>query len=104
WGKSFKAPTLLQRYSTQTGIYYPASAFGAGYPTDATALWLSGGNADLRPERARTWSASLAFHPEALPQLETELTWFDIDYTERVLQPITTYNVLGNQIYTDFVD
>ncbi|KZC19629.1 TonB-dependent receptor [Rhodanobacter denitrificans] len=103
WGESFKAPTLYQHYSTQTAIYYPASTFGAGYPTDATALWLSGGNADLRPERARTWSASLAFHPEALPQLETELTWFDIDYTERVLQPITSYNVFGNPIYADFV-
>jgi len=104
WGKSFKAPTLLQRYSTQTAIYYPASAFGTGYPADATALWLSGGNANLRPERARTWSATLAFHPEALSGLDTELTWFDIDYTQRVLQPITTYDVLGNRTYADFVD
>ncbi len=103
WGKSFKAPTLVQRYLAQNAIYYPASTFGTGYPTDATALWLSGGNANLRPERARTRSASLAFHPEALPQLETELTWFDIDYTERVLQPITTYRVFGNPIYADFV-
>jgi len=104
WGKSFKAPTLEQRYSTQTAIYYPASTFGAGYPTDATALWLSGGNADLHPERARTWSASLVFHPEALSNLDTELTWFDIDYTQRVLQPITTSDVFGNPIYVDFVD
>ena len=103
WGKSFKAPTLLQRHMSQNAIYYPAATFGTGYPADATALWLSGGNADLRPERARTWSASLAFHPEALPQLETELTWFDIDYTKRVLQPITSYNVFGNPIYVDFV-
>lgn len=105
WGKSFKAPTLLQRSSIQTGIYYTAATFGGeDYPNDATALWLSGGNATLRPERARTWSASLAFHPEALPGLEAELTWFDIDYVQRVLKPITTYDVLGNQIYTDFVD
>jgi outer membrane receptor protein involved in Fe transport len=104
WGKSFKAPTLYQRYAGQSAIYYTAAALGGiGYPTDATALWLSGGNADLRPERARTWSASLGFHPKALPQLEMELTWFDIDYTERVLQPITTYNVFGNPIYADFV-
>jgi len=104
WGKSFKAPTLLQRHSSQSAFYYPAATFGTGYPSDATALWLYGGNADLRPERARTWSASLAFHPEALPQLETELTWFDIDYTQRVLQPIITYDVFGNPIYANFVD
>jgi outer membrane receptor protein involved in Fe transport len=104
WGKSFKAPTLLQRYSTQMAIYYAAATFGGtGYPGDATVLWLSGGNANLRPERARTWSASLAFHPEAMPGFDAELTWFDIDYSERILQPITTYDVLGNQAYVDFV-
>lgn len=106
WGKSFKAPTLVQRYYTQFAVYYPAATLGRGYPADATALWLSGGNADLHPERARTWSASLAFHPEALSGLEMELGWFDIDYSARVVQPITTANddVLGNPIYADFID
>lgn len=104
WGKSFKAPTLLQRYLAQSALYYPAGEFGTGYPTDATTLYLSGGNTDLRPERARTWSASLALHPESLTGLEAELTWFDIDYTERVLQPITGSAVLGNPIYAKFVD
>ncbi|HWG87267.1 MAG TPA: TonB-dependent receptor [Candidatus Acidoferrales bacterium] len=105
WGKSFKAPTLFQRHFAQNAIYYPAGTFGAGYPADATALWLSGGNADLRPERARTWSASLAFHPEALTGLEAELTWFSIDYAERVVYPIsTTHDVFGNPIYAEFVD
>lgn len=106
WGKSFKAPTLVQRYYAQFAVYYPAATLGRGYPADATALWLSGGNPDLRPEQARTWSSSLAFHPEALSNLETELTWFDIDYTARVVQPITTANdsVLGNAIYADFIN
>ena len=105
WGKSFKAPTLEQRYRADNTLYYPAATFGGtGYPADATILWRSGGNTDLRPERARTWSASLAFHPEALSGLEAELTWFDIDYTARVLQPITIYDVLGNPIYKEFVD
>jgi len=107
WGKSFKAPELVQRYYTQFAVYYPAATLGGtGYPADATALWLSGGNTNLRPERAQTWSASLAFHPKALPQLETELTWFDIDYSARVVQPITLANdsVLANPIYADFID
>jgi outer membrane receptor protein involved in Fe transport len=105
WGKSFKAPTLLQRYSSQTATYYPAATVGAGYAADATALLLGGGSLDLSPERARTWSASLVFHPEALPGLNTELTWFDIDYTQRILQPIPSpYGLFGNPIYADFVD
>lgn len=105
WGKSFKAPTLDQRYFVTNALYYTAATFGgAAYPTDAAVLGLSGGNPDLHPERARTWSASLAFHPQVLPQLETELTWFDIDYAQRVVTPITNADVLGNPIYADFVD
>src|SRR5690606_27385413 len=83
---------------------YPAAALGgAGYPAGATVLYLAGGNPDLNPERARTWSASLAFHPEALPGLEAELTWFDIDYTDRVERPINPGQALSNPLYADFI-
>jgi outer membrane receptor protein involved in Fe transport len=105
WGKSFKAPTLLQRYESRIAYLWSASATGAsGVPTDATALESYGGNADLRPERARTWSASLALHPETLPGLDAELTWFDIDYTDRVVQPVVYQQALSNPAYADFVD
>lgn len=106
WGKSFKAPTLLQRYQTVFAYLYPAATLGGtGYPTDATAFDLIGGNPDLEPERARTWSASLAYHPEALPGLEAELTWFDIDYIDRVRRPFTSYTqALSNPIYARFIE
>lgn len=106
WGKSFKAPTLLQQYSIQA-IYLasPVNYGGRGYPADATVLLRYGGNTDLRPERARTWSTSLAFHPEKLPGLETELTWFDIDYTNRIVTPASSgADMLSNPIYAAFID
>jgi outer membrane receptor protein involved in Fe transport len=105
WGKSFKEPTLFQGYLGQFSYLYPVAVFGSiGYAPDATALYLNGGNLALTPERATTWSASIAFHPEALPRLETEFTAFHIDYTDRIIQPITDIaGVLTNPIYTDFV-
>jgi iron complex outermembrane recepter protein len=105
WGKSFKAPTLLQRYQDKTAFLWSASTVGAsGSPADATALMSYGGNADLHAERARTWTASLALHPEALPGLEAELTRFDIDYTDRVIEPVNYLQALSNPAYADFVD
>ncbi|MEY2115619.1 MULTISPECIES: TonB-dependent receptor [Rhodanobacter] len=106
WGKSFKAPTLLQRYGNKYAYLFSASAVGAsGSPTDATVLLSSGGNTtDLRAERARTWTTSLALHPESLPGLDAELTWFDIDYTDRVVQPVAYQQALSNPAYVDFVD
>ncbi|MCD9033793.1 TonB-dependent receptor [Luteimonas sp. Y-2-2-4F] len=102
WGKSFKAPTLYQRYIGQGGYLYPATTFGG--PAGATALYINGGNPDLQPERARTLSASVAFHPEALPGLETELTWFHVDYTERITQPIiTSSQALLDPVFEGFI-
>lgn len=105
WGKSFKEPTLYQGYIKQFSYLYPATTFGGtGYVPGATTLYLNGGNLGLTPERAKTWSASIAFHPEALPRLETEITAFHIGYTNRIVQPITsTADVLTNPIYTAFV-
>ncbi|HEY1076892.1 MAG TPA: TonB-dependent receptor [Fontimonas sp.] len=106
WGKSFKAPTLYQHYSEYAAYLMSATTVGgSGYPPDATVLMSWGGNPDLKPERARTWSASLSFHPEALPNLESELTWFGIDYTDRVVQPLNSYfQALSNPNYAEWVE
>jgi len=106
WGKSFKAPTLFQLYQTQNaGLDLPSFYGGEGYGPEATVLILAGGNPNLDAERATTWTVSSAFHPEALPALEAELTWFGIDYTDRVVQPITDYgHALVNPNYAPFID
>ena len=104
WGKSFKAPTMLQRYENGDAYLWSAPAVGAiGNPADATVLMSYGGNADLRAERAQTWTASLALHPEALPGLDAELTWFDIDYTDRVVEPVNYQQALSDPAYAGFV-
>lgn len=105
WGRSFKAPTLLQRYYNRVVILdRPENYGGSDYPADATVLLTGGGNKDLGPERARTWTTSLAVHPEALPDLELELSWFDIAYTSRVIEPITDYaGALINPRYAEFI-
>jgi len=106
WGKSFKVPTLFQLGQGQFAMLMPAGYFGgAGYPDGATGLVVGGGNSALQPERARTWTASLSFHPEAVRGLEMELAWFNIDYKDRVVQPISTVDqALSNPIYAPFID
>jgi outer membrane receptor protein involved in Fe transport len=92
WGRSFKAPTLAQRFQ-QTAVYImPASwVGGTGYAPDATVLMTWGGNKDLKPERAATWSATVEFHPVAVPAFNAELTWFNVAYRGRVVQPLAAY-------------
>lgn len=104
WGKSFKVPTLSQQFLERNAFLFPAAALGGtGYAPNATVLYLTGGNPDLHPERARTWSTSLAFHPEALVGLEAELTWFDVDYSDRVVQPLVPAQALSNPAFAQFI-
>lgn len=105
WGKSFKAPTLFQRYAKRQVYLGPAAAHGgARFGPDATVLGTAGGNPDLGPERAKTWSASLAYHPLALSGFEAELTFFGIDYIGRVVKPVAkSSQALSNPVYDEFV-
>ena len=106
WGKSFKTPTLLQRYQVQTAYLDPPSYYGGtGYPPGSTVLTAEGGNPELGAERARTRTVSLTFHPEALHAADLELSWFDIDYTDRAVRPVSnTSQGLSNPIYAEFVN
>lgn len=105
WGKSFKAPRLLQRLSAQYVLYYPQTTLGGSTsPADATVLYRTGGRDSLQPERARTWSAAIALHPEAMPELEAELGWFAIDFGDRIVQPVAPTQALSNPIYAEFVN
>ncbi len=105
WGKSFKAPMLSQLYANRIAGLWKASAVGGtGYPSDATVLMAFGGNPKLKPERANTLTTSLAFHPAALLALEAELTWFRINYDQRVVQPLPVYSQsLSNPALADFI-
>ncbi|MBU2605193.1 MAG: TonB-dependent receptor [Alphaproteobacteria bacterium] len=85
WSRSFKAPTLFQQFIPFQAFLLPAAAFGAG---PGTVMFASGGNPDLVPERARSWTAGFELRPKSVQDLTIAATWFDINYRDRVVQPI----------------
>lgn len=105
WGRSFRAPTLLQQYQVPAVILYPVRTLGgSGYPAGATALIISGGNPALQPERASTWSASIDLHPAALEGARLQLGYFSIRYADRIVTPISpTAQSLSNPAYAGLV-
>lgn len=105
WGESYKAPTLIQQHQAATVMLQPAVRLGAtGYPSDATALMVSGGNPDLKPETAETWTASVLFHPRAMSGLQLEVSAFDVDYTDRVLEPVSNRTIaFRDPVYAPFL-
>lgn len=106
WGKSFKIPTLLQEYENKIAYLWPAAGIGGiGYPSTATALMAYGGNPNLQPERATTWTATLGLHPRISPDLQIELSYFNIKYKDRIAQGIGNFNAaLSDPEYRQFVN
>ncbi|MGV3482364.1 MAG: TonB-dependent receptor domain-containing protein [Sphingobium sp.] len=105
WGRSFKAPTLLQQYSESIVYLMAIDEFaGVNYPPGSTVLMSYGGNRNLKPERAETWSTTVSIHPRALSGLRMELSYFNVDYRDRVVQPITfTERAFVDPAYRQFL-
>jgi outer membrane receptor protein involved in Fe transport len=100
WGKSFKAPTLYQQYQVKSAFVEPASALITGYPASAAVIDVSGGNRNLQPERAKTWSTTIVLHPASLAGARLELSYFNVSYDGRVIAPPGN---LTNPIYAPLV-
>ena len=107
WGKSFKAPTLLQQYQMRYVTLRAATAYGGTeFPAGSVAMMSQGGNPDLKPERAEAWTFTLGAHPSAIPGLRLDASYFNIRYKNRIIQPISgvnQYSALSNPIFADYV-
>jgi outer membrane receptor protein involved in Fe transport len=102
WGKSFRAPTLYQQYLPQSVLYYNATSLGG---TSGTALLLTGGNPDLKPERATSWTATVEYKPHQLPGLGLQVGYFSTRYADRIVTPITYFSqALSNTLYAPYVE
>ncbi|AOH87268.1 hypothetical protein AWL63_24265 (plasmid) [Sphingomonas panacis] len=105
WGKSFKAPTLYQLFSVKGASVYDIPVFGGtGFKPGTVGLYSGGGNPDLKPERATSWTATLSAHPRSVPGLSADLTYFSVDYRDRIVTPVTYITqALSNPIYADLI-
>lgn len=100
YGKSFRAPSfddLRQDPGSQLIFAYsipdPSSSTG-----ESNVVVLRGNDPKLRPERATTWTLGADFRPAAVPGLHAGITWFNIDYRDRIDTPAAQlFNFLVNR-------
>lgn len=86
WGRSFKAPTIYQQHVGYETYLLQANDYIAG--SSGTIVYASGGNPNLAPERARSWSAGFEIHPRAIEGLKINVSYFNTHYRNRVTRPI----------------
>jgi len=84
WGTSFHAPLLdnLNPNPFQV-VAFPEADPSTGGTTNSLIVF--GGNPDLDPEKATTWTLGLEVRPERVPGLSARLSYYDIRFTKRIV-------------------
>ncbi len=84
WGKSFRAPSLVD-IGNLNFAFITDGADPANPPNQIRQLLVTGSNPNLHPEKAETWSYGLDFQPTFLPNFSTSITYYKVDYNDRIL-------------------
>jgi outer membrane receptor protein involved in Fe transport len=102
YGTSFRAPNLAQ-LRDRVGVATTSLVNANG--ASVLILYLGGGNPDLEPERARSWTVGADFEPLALPGLRLNGTFFRTTFDQRIDRPAARdlRNALINPDLASFV-
>ena len=90
-GTAFRVPDFAALYQPVEDILEPQTICHAGSCTTPPVLTISGGNPDLKPETATTESVRLEIDPPQAKWLHLSVSYFNIDYKNRIIQPIESY-------------
>jgi outer membrane receptor protein involved in Fe transport len=103
YGTSFRAP-LLTELGAAT-IYVAVPLPDPASPSGLTnTIIIQGGNPDLEPEESTSFTAGFDIQLAAIPHLSLGVTYFDIDFQERIASPPISGNPLTNPVASPFVD
>jgi outer membrane receptor protein involved in Fe transport len=99
YGTSFRAPLL----NDLNPVPFEVVPLPEPDPTTGgvtNTLGVFGGNPDLKPEKARIWTAGLDFTPHAAPDFRASATYYDIRFTDVVTDPefsVDITNILSEE-------
>ncbi len=95
YGESFRAPTFAQIYGNSSALYvqnYSDPTRGGAITQGVT---LSGGNLELEPETASTWTFGVDFQPSDGARLN--LTYFHIEYEKQITSYLSDLTILNRE-------
>jgi outer membrane receptor protein involved in Fe transport len=88
WGRSFRAPKLDDLYDTSANAAGPLVLPDPQSPSGRSLVLVEeGSNPKLKQETARSWTAGFDLAPPYLGGATLSLTYYSIDYDNRIAQP-----------------
>jgi iron complex outermembrane receptor protein len=103
YGTSFRAPTLTNIDFAATATYSAVTILDPSSNSQIRVIQLLGARPGLEPETADTLTFGVDFAPAALPGLRTSLTYYDIDYTNRISSLSSTTILANPTVYADYL-
>jgi iron complex outermembrane receptor protein len=86
YGTAFRAPLLSDLNPVPTQVVpYPEFDPRTGGVTNAMVVF--GGNPDLKPEKARTWTLGLDFTSRSTPEVHASVTYYNIRFSNLIEDP-----------------
>ena len=82
WGKGLSASACFDSAAPTNPTGTPITP-----PTSSQANRTTGGNLNLKPEKADTYTIGMVYQPEFVPGLSLAIDWFDIKVNEAVSVP-----------------
>jgi iron complex outermembrane recepter protein len=109
YGTSFRAPQFDELIGPALSLYSTLSVPDSASPTGVSnVLALFGYSQNIRPEKATSWTAGFDIAPPSMPGLKASLTYFDVDYRDRIgtltedyLRFLTNRDVFGGVVTDD---
>ena len=101
YSESYRAPALTELHDRE--LYTPIRRNLAG--ARLLTLTLNGGNPDLGPETAKTYTVGFDLQPRMLGGLQLSATWFRTAFDNRIDRPVLSNSsgVLGDPRLAQFV-
>ena len=115
YSESFRAPDLTSLNAEEIFAIsgFPSSSFtavnaptplpNAPFPGAIFIILPNGGNPNLGPESAKTWSAGFTYEPQFVDGLTLQGNFFDIQYIDR-LEGVGILDTIQDPAFAGFVD
>jgi len=100
WGKSFRAPSLVDTGNLNFAFIFPVPDPTQGNALINQLLW-TGSNPNLKPEKAESWSIGADLRPDFLPGFTAGVTYFKVDYRNRIEG--VSASLANEAIYSQFI-
>ncbi|MET0280365.1 MAG: TonB-dependent receptor [Steroidobacteraceae bacterium] len=85
--RDVRAPNLRDRFDqTLGGVNATDRNARLSAPINYSVIGFSGGNPDLKPEKADTWTAGVVFQPSFLDGFQASLDWYEVTIKGAIAQ------------------